>query len=376
MNSTNFNAQIRRCEEFIASKSFKKADDAVTNAIQINGDSPYAWYLKAKVSIGLLEYEKALKASEKAIELNPKGEYVELKANVENFLNLDADDLASEYPNKMDNMVALTSAVNIRLLNKRKLNPIVYDGILDDIKADADKSALGDGEIYHKLRKLAESFIDLEFITNSDNESSRKMAGAYGFKRAVIDSNLSKTLQIGAMIHELAHHLAFEIFKNAIMYLYRSQNTDAIEAFGWYGLTRNVYGLLMNEYCAHTVECHYMQLKNYESFNNILRIYDNLEEEKVKKAVELGNSLAGDIIYMLDEFFTKEVIEEIRMQFLSDRVILLRKGCEFKSEAKLSDDEKFSMINSLLRETIIHIKINFSYGELNQFKKIFANTRG
>ena len=376
MNSRNFNTEIKRCEELIASKSFKKADEAISDAIQINRDSPYAWYLKAKVCLGLFEYKKALMASKRAVDLNPKRQYVEFKENIENFMNLDVDDLKTDYPNKIDSIVLFTANKNIRLLSKRKLNPIVYNRILDDIQADIAKNTVNEEEIYLKVKRLAESFIDLEFLADSNNDSSRKVAGAYGFKRAVIDSSLSKTLQIAAMIHELSHHLIFEIFKNTIMYVFQSQETDTIQAFAWYGLTKNVYWLLMNEYCAHTVECHYMKLKNYESFNNILKINGNLDKDKVKKAVELGNCLAMDIIYMLDKFFTPELVYEIKMQFLSDRVILLKKGCEFESEVELGSEEKFSMINSVLKETLINIKINFSYGELNQFKKIFADCRG
>lgn len=376
MNSRNFNTEIKRCEELIASKSFKKADEAISDAIQINRDSPYAWYLKAKVCLGLFEYKKALMASKRAVDLNPKRQYVEFKENIENFMNLDVDDLKTDYPNKIDSIVLFTANKNIRLLSKRKLNPIVYNRLLDDIQADVTKNTVNEEEIYLKVKRLTESFIDLEFLADSNNDSSRKVAGAYGFKRAVIDSSLSKTLQIAAMIHELSHHLIFEIFKNTIMYVFQSQETDTIQAFAWYGLTKNVYWLLMNEYCAHTVECHYMKLKNYESFNNILKINGNLDKDKVKKAVELGNCLAMDIIYMLDKFFTPELVYEIKMQFLSDRVILLKKGCEFESEVELGSEEKFSMINSVLKETLINIKINFSYGELNQFKKIFADCRG
>ena len=376
MNSRNFNTEIKRCEELIASKSFKKADEAISDAIQINRDSPYAWYLKAKVCLGLFEYKKALMASKRAVDLNPKRQYVEFKENIENFMNLDVDDLKTDYPNKIDSIVLFTANKNIRLLSKRKLNPIVYNRILDDIQADIAKNTVNEEEIYLKVKRLTESFIDLEFLADSNNDSSRIVAGAYGFKRAVIDSSLSKTLQIAAMIHELSHHLIFEIFKNTIMYVFQSQETDTIQAFAWYGLTKNVYWLLMNEYCAHTVECHYMKLKNYESFNNILKINENLDKDKVKKAVELGNCLAMDIIYMLDKFFTPELVYEIKMQFLSDRVILLKKGCEFESEVELGSEEKFSMINSVLKETLINIKINFSYGELNQFKKIFADCRG
>lgn len=376
MNSRNFNTEIKRCEELIASKSFKKADEAISDAIQINRDSPYAWYLKAKVCLGLFEYKKALMASKRAVDLNPKRQYVEFKENIENFMNLDVDDLKTDYPNKIDSIVLFTANKNIRLLSKRKLNPIVYNRILDDIQADIAKNTVNEEEIYLKVKRLTESFIDLEFLADSNNDSSRKVAGAYGFKRAVIDSSLSKTLQIAAMIHELSHHLIFEIFKNTIMYVFQSQETDTIQAFAWYGLTKNVYWLLMNEYCAHTVECHYMKLKNYESFNNILKINGNLDKDKVKKAVELGNCLAMDIIYMLDKFFTPELVYEIKMQFLSDHVILLKKGCEFESEVELGSEEKFSMINSVFKETLINIKINFSYGELNQFKKIFADCRG
>lgn len=376
MNSRNFNTEIKRCEELIASKSFKKADEAISDAIQINRDSPYAWYLKAKVCLGLFEYKKALMASKRAVDLNPKRQYVEFKENIKNFMNLDVDDLKTDYPNKIDSIVLFTANKNIRLLSKRKLNPIVYNRLLDDIQADVTKNTVNEEEIYLKVKRLTESFIDLEFLADSNNDSSRKVAGAYGFKRAVIDSSLSKTLQIAAMIHELSHHLIFEIFKNTIMYVFQSQETDTIQAFAWYGLTKNVYWLLMNEYCAHTVECHYMKLKNYESFNNILKINGNLDKDKVKKAVELGNCLAMDIIYMLDKFFTPELVYEIKMQFLSDRVILLKKGCEFESEVELGSEEKFSMINSVLKETLINIKINFSYGELNQFKKIFADCRG
>lgn len=373
MNSGNFSTEIKRCEECLAEKSFKKADEAISNAIHINRDSPYAWYLKAKVSIGLLDYENALEACRNAISIDRKGEYIKLKENIENFIDLQDDDLALVgYPNKIDNMVVLTSSKNIRLLSNRKPNRMVYINILDSIKEDICNNDSSGEDIYLKVKELSQSFIDLDFIPNSSN-NPRRVVGAYGFKRAAIDSNSCKTVQIGSMIHELAHHLLFEIFKNVIMYVYESQNTDTIEAFGWYSLTSNVYWLLMNEYCAHTVECYYMHLNNYESFNNILRIKKDLDLNKVKKAVELGNGLAGDIIYILDGFFTKEILEEIKMQFLSDRVILMKKGCEFKSDVKLGDEEKFNMINSILKETLINVKINFSYGELNQFKKIFAN---
>ena len=373
MDSRNFSKEIKQCEKYLAEKSFEKADEAISNAIQINRESPYAWYLKSKVSICLLDYENALEACRNAISIDRKSKYIKLKENIENFIDLQVDDLTvANYPNKIDNMVILTNSKNIQLLSKRKLNNLIYKSILDSIKEEVCKNTFSGENIFSKVKTLSQNFLDLDFIPNSSN-SPRRVAGAYGFKRAAIDSNSCNTIQIGSMIHELSHHLLFEIFKNVIGYVYQSQNTDTIEAFSWYSLTNNVYWLLMNEYCAHTVECYYMPLNNYESFNNILGIKQDLDLNKVKMVVELGNSLASDIIYILDGFFTEEVLEEIKMQFLSDRVILMKKGCEFKSDVKLDDEEKFNMINSILKENLINIKINFSYNELNQFKRIFAN---
>jgi tetratricopeptide (TPR) repeat protein len=372
----NFEVEIRKCEKFLAEKSFKMADEAISNAIHVNRDSPYAWYLKAKVCVGLLNYKKALRASNKAVSIDQKNEYIKLKENIENFIGMQADGLVMDsYPNSMDNMAVFTTNRNIRLLSERKLNGIVYSNILDNIAEDMAEAASCEGDVFFKVKDLVESFIDLDFVANKNN-SPRRVVGTYGFKRAAIDSNSSKTLQIGAMIHELAHHLLFEIFKNAIMFIYQSRSTDTIEAFGWYALIKNPYWLLMNEYCAHRVECNYIPYRNYESFNSVLQSSGDLDIERVKKAVELGDSLAGDIIGVLDGFFTEELREEIRMQFLSDRIILLKKGCEFESETDLADGEKFDMINSILRQTLMEIRINFSYGELNQFKEIFANVRG
>lgn len=376
MNSRTFEAEIKRCETLLAEKSFSEADEAISTAVHINQNCAYAWYLKAKVCIGLLNYKKALRACKKAISIDRKNEYIKLKENLENFLNLQVDDLTIvNYPNKIDNMVVLTNGKNIGLLSERILTKPVYKFILDSIREDAIRNAPSGDDIFMKVRGLAENYIDLKFVENS-SINRRRVMGAYGFKRAAIETNGSKTLQIASMIHELAHHLLFEIFKNTIMYVYQSRNTDTIEALGWYALTHDVYWLLMNEYCAHAVECHYMKLRNYESFNFVLEKYDDLNRDKVKRSVELGNSLAGDIIYILDGFFTKEMVEEIRLQFLSDRVILLKKDCEFESEVELSDEEKFSMINSILRQNLIEIKINFSYNELNQFKKMFEHVRG
>ena len=65
-----FEIEVRRCEKYIDEKSFEKADDSISNAIHINRNSAYAWYLKSKVSIGLSNYKKALRACQRAVSID------------------------------------------------------------------------------------------------------------------------------------------------------------------------------------------------------------------------------------------------------------------------------------------------------------------
>ena len=372
----DFGYWILYCEICIELNMFEKADDAISNAIHIDNASDYAWYLKAKVCIGLLDYKKARRACLRALSINVKEEYVSLKTNIEYFLNASR---LPRYMNRYDNMVELTKKENIDLLSERKLNEFAYRMILDDMVKDAIDKTEREGDILTKIRNFTRNFIDIDLSFEScDLGDKRRLVGAYAFNAMKIDSNALKTYQISIMIHELAHHLLSEIFKHAMMYVYDSAKTDTIEAFASYCIIRDVYWRLMNEYCAHAVECHYMPYNytNYESFNLILSRHDDLNEEKIKKSVIMANSLAEDMVYMIDKFIDDDLKEEIKMQYLSDRIIPARRNAVISCDEKYDDEIKFEMINYILRENLLYVKINLSYSELYRFKRIFTKVNG
>lgn len=372
----DFDYWILHCEICIALKSFKMADDAISHAIHINNASAYAWHLKAKACIGLADYSKALRASAKAVSIDSKQEYLDLNENIQNFLDFDSNDLVlNSHANSYDNMVELTRMENIELLSKKKLNEPVYSLILDSIVEDAISSTQLTGDIHDEITRFTMNFVDIDFnFEMKDLGDKRVMLGSYGFNRIGIDGRMKKTVQISTMIHELAHHLLSEIFKQAMMHVYDSSKTDTLEAFSWYCLTQDVYWYLMNEYCANRVQNHYMPYNydNYESFNRVLSKNQDLDCERVIRSVKLANCLADDIILMLDGFIGEELKEEIKLQYLSDRIILPKKEAKIKSDEKYGEKEKFEMINMILRQNLLHIKINLSYSELYMFKRIFS----
>ena len=377
MAGHDFDYWVLMCEICISLNIFEKAHDAISEAIDINGESAYAWHLKAKSCIGLADYRAALKASRRALSIEVREEYVRLNSNIEYFLTASR---LPRYSNRYDNMVELTRKENIGLLSERKMDRFTYRYILDDIVRDAVNGTEAGGDILAKIRSFTGCFIDVDFTFESlELGRKRMLMGAYGFNSMKIDSRTVKTLQIAVMIHELAHHLLGEIFKMSMMHYYESVRTDTIEAFSWYCITHDVYWRLMNEYCAHAVESHYMpyNYENYESFNLVLSQYGDLSEERVIKSVELANSFADDIIYMLDQFIDDDLKGEIRLQYLADRIIPAGSEAKIKSDRKYGEDAKFEMINQILRQNLLDIKINLSYSELYRFKRIFkkANER-
>lgn len=71
----------------------------------------------------------------------------------------------------------------------------------------------------------------------------------------------------------------------------------------------------MNEYCAHTVEGRFIPhgYQNYGSFNSILEdLKDELDKETAFISLVLGNTLAEDIIHLLEHFIDDDLRCEIK----------------------------------------------------------------
>ncbi len=379
----NYEYWVILCEINLSRNNFEKANDAVNNAIRLNNSSSKVWYLKARTSIGLMNYKKALRASERALSIDDNPEYRELNQNIRRFLNFKPEEIdqhtdeitfKQNYTNKLDNMVTFVSSENIELLKTKKFTRDVYYTILEGVISEGLKNKTISGDIFTKIKQFAECFVNISFKSEGEEH------GTYVFNSVQIDARLNTSRKIGAFIHELAHHFLSEIFEQALMYIYDSVKTDTIEAFAWYSISQKPEWLLMNEYCAHTVECYFMPYEgfNYESFNKVIRENFNPDDskdlERIKKAAVIGNTFAQDIIYMLNKFFTDDLKNEINLQYLKDNLMFARYfGTEYLTNERYVDEYKFDLINMILNDAILDVKLNLSYSQLFYFKNSFKN---
>ena len=209
----------------------------------------------------------------------------------------------------------------------KALNDLTVDGYNTIIKNIADmghwhlekyyeNTSRRNLTILDKIKALAMAYSEIHY------KSSGAELGSYSFNSINVDDRLDSANQIATLIHELTHHIFSEIYEQILMYLWRCDKSDAIEAFAWFTLIGNPIIKLSNEYCAHTCEGRFIPhgYQNYGSFNAI--IIEELDAEKDNNAIGLGlifgNSIARDIIGILEEFIDYDLREEIKEQFKRD----------------------------------------------------------
>lgn len=170
--------------------------------------------------------------------------------------------------------------------------------------------------ILDKIKSLVQAYSKITY------KSKGAELGSYSFNSIRIDDRLDRSHQISTLLHELSHHLFSEIFEQILMYVWKCEKSDAIEALAWFTLIGNPLNSLANEYCAHTCEGRFVPhgYQNYGSFNNIL--VEHFDPEKDQKAIGLGlvfgNTIAQDITAILEDFIDYDLREEIKQQFKKD----------------------------------------------------------
>ena len=146
--------------------------------------------------------------------------------------------------------------------------------------------------------------------------------GFYSANNIKLDDRLNDSVQIATLIHELSHHLLAEIHEQILMYFWEVEKTYEIEVFVQYILASGTVHL-MNEYCAHTVEGRFIPhgYQNYGSFNSILEEQkDELDHDTVVISLVLGNTIAEDIIHLLEHFIDEDLRREIKQQYNKDQL--------------------------------------------------------
>lgn len=282
----------------------------------------------------------------------------------------------------------LLTKENQKTVGKLSFSIDAYNTIIENISNQAKanyKELLEDIPDYRIdsmdiLSKIA--LITLAF-TKINYKSRGAELGSYSFNLINIDDRLDNANQISTLIHELTHHLVAEIFEQALMYILEVKKSEVLESFVWFALMSTATTVLMDEYCAHTVEGRFTPhgYQNFGSFNKILSENFDPKKEEDRKAVQsqliFGNSLAEDIIGILEYFITPQLREEIKAQYKKDfnfppkydQIIM-------ETKETLPEQVKVSLVNIVLDfafDTALENLHDDKFNDiLDEFKKNFA----
>ncbi len=226
--------------------------------------------------------------------------------------------------------------------------------------------------ILDKIKALTLCYCEINY------KSSGAELGSYSFNSINIDDRLDEANQISTLIHELSHHLFSEIFEQVLMYLWGCEKSDAIEALAWFTLIGSPLTQLTNEYCAHTCEGRFVPhgYQNYGSFNNIL--INEFDAEKDQDAIGLGlifgNTIAQDILTILENFIDYDLRDEIKQQFKRDfRYPPKYDQILLESKEYLPDEIKIENMKFILKGGYEAAKNKEMKEILDTFKDNFAN---
>lgn len=267
--------------------------------------------------------------------------------------------------------------------NYRALDDLTLDGYNTVIKNIADMGHYHLKKYYEETNPRNMTTLDkIKAITIAYCEINYKSSGAelgsYSFNSINVDDRLDDANQISTLIHELSHHLFSEIFEQILMYLWECEKSDAIEALAWFTLIGSPLTQLTNEYCAHTCEGRFVPhgYQNYGSFNNILMNEFNPEKDQdaIGLGLVFGNTIAQDILSILEEFIDFNLREEIKQQFKKDfrypprydQILLETKDC-------LPEDIKIENMTAIMKSGYDAAKDKKMKEILATFKDKFAN---
>lgn len=247
--------------------------------------------------------------------------------------------------NRFDTFEELFSDKNLQKLENHFFTPKEYELVIENIRQMGEynlgkiqeNSGISFKSPLSKIAAIAAAYASVNY------KSRGAELGSYSFNLINIDDRLDQANQIATLIHELSHHLVSEIFEQILMFVWEVEKTDALESFVFFALTSNPGPMLMDEYCAHSVEGRFIPhgYQNYGSFNKILETKFDMEKdmEIIVSCSIFGNTLAKDITELLESFISDDLREAIKKQYKRDypfppqydQILLERKeiwGCE------------------------------------------------
>ena len=263
------------------------------------------------------------------IQTNP-WESGEIKDNAPWDIEINPNDnynFSGQFKNHLTDFRDIFTQENHRRLENIHLTTKQYRNIFTKIKSISDdilnKSITENNIDFNSLSILEKILLFTKSFAEVDYKARGADLGNYAFNKINLDDRLDTANQITTLIHELAHHLLAEIFEQSAMIIFDSDKTTAIEAYVGFSLMCANPSILLNEYCAHTVQGRFTPhgYQNYGSFENILQRFDtNRDIEIIRMCMMVGNTFCQDLLVIFESFINYNLREEIKQQFKTDKI--------------------------------------------------------
>ncbi len=279
--------------------------------------------------------------------------------------------------NRYNNFRNIITEENIRKFSESSLNRKGYESIIERLTGIGLLATLA--ELDRVKGRYAIDILDVITIIATRYakvipKSSGAALGTYSFNVIQVDDRLDKSEQIATIIHELSHHLFAEIFEQTMMIMLECDKTDAIESFVGFALNQREMRLI-NEYCASTVEGRFIPFgyQDYGSFNNLLMTqFDPItDRELVLFCLTMGNTIAQDIIKILEILIPPVFREEIKIQYKRDFRRPQSDGILLETNQTVPEDFKYVFINTSIAVAMKSASSGEFDEMLNEFATVF-----
>lgn len=267
-------------------------------------------------------------------------------------------DFTGEFDNHFADIGDIITVENREKLENIHLTPQQYRSILNKIKSTSDSILykifnesyidFNSLSIFEKIVIFTNSFVEADYNSEGDE------LGSYSLNKIHLDDKRDTATQIITLIHELSHHLLAEIFEQAVMILFNTDKTDAVEGFVQVSLGSSDNFVLCNEYCAHSVESHFtpLEYQNFGSFHKILERFDQnkfINKHVVSYSMRVGNTFCQDILTIIESFIDDNLKEEIKQEFDKNQINPINPDrISYETEDTVNINQLLKYINDLL----------------------------
>lgn len=246
-----------------------------------------------------------------------------------------------------DNIASLDDLLTPKYEEKLKSASLTvndYDEIIEKIYQIGKPFVEFDGDdpIFDKVSKIVNAYAPWSY------KSRGSELGSYKSNFIKLDDRLLDSQKISTLIHELTHHLVAEILEIALCYMLDVEKTQAIEGFVAFFLL-DPLSKIMNEYCASTVEGRFIPhgFQNYGAFDIVMD--ECSADDSVKELyMYIGNTIADDIISILERFIDDGLRNDIKVQFIEDRFPPKYDGIGYECSLTIDRDVTIGLLSEAI----------------------------